>query len=67
MRFTAQNTEGVLLAAAEVSRLELVDLLTSIEWTPSKVWMPSENCKYSGPTVLEMLEERHKAIMEGDK
>ena len=70
MNFTAKETEGVSLAAQEVKRLQLVDMVSSLEWTPSSptsIWRPPDNCTYDGPPELEMREAKHKVIMQGDR
>ena len=70
MNFTAKETEGVSLAAQEVKRLELVNMVGSLEWTassPTSIWRPPEDCQYKGSLELEMRDERHKTIMQGNR
>ena len=70
VHFTEDETAGVSLAAQEVKRLELVKMVSSLEWTassPTSIWRPPEDCTYKGPLDLEMRDERHKVIMQGNR
>ena len=70
VHFTADETAGVSLAVQEVKRLQLVAMVSSLEWTPfspTSIWRPPEDCQYKGPLDLEMRDERHKVIMQGNR